>query len=219
MIVLNTQMIRSLFKITAWEKESFGRRLLCAFGRVFGLFTILAVVGYLILAHEYEIEARVWHWRHGYSTTIGGYEIPVPAHWLVLSQTYKRLTMVNISRSRPKDGSKSYTAPLITVNVGLLSLARDAAWMSKWASLQRKRLANDKVESVMSKTLNLANETVSCIGGNELDALLHDRPDLPRTQVVSLDCMSDHGLDVMFVGQPPDVESFYILLSQMRRRS
>lgn len=215
-------MIRSLFEVTAWERVSLSRRLLCAFGRVLVLVTVLAVVGYLILPQEYEIKAKIWHWRHGYSTTIDGYEIPVPAHWLVVSQTYERLTMVNISRNRPREHGKSYTAPLVTVNVGLLSLAKDSgrtAWMSKWASLQRKRLADNKVASVAGKTLNFENETISCIGGNELDALLRDRPDLPRTRVVSLDCMSDHGLDVRFVGQPPDVESFYVLLSQIHRRS
>ena len=186
------------------------------------LFAVLLLIGYVIFAHRYAIETKVWHWRHGYSTTIDGYEIPVPEHWLVLTQEYKYLTMVNISPNPPRDHSKIHTAPIVTVNVGLFSRAGasgDTDWMSTWASLQRKRLVDNKVESVVDKTLNFANESVSCIGGNELDALLRDRPDLPRTRAVSLDCVSARGLDVMFVGEPSDVESFYVLLSQIRRRS
>jgi len=221
MILLRTEMFR-LFKVAPWEKASPVRRLLFEFGRVTLLFAVLFLIGYVIFAHRYAIEAKVWHWRHGYSTTIDGYEIPVPAHWLVLTQEYEYLTMVNISQNSPRDESKIYTAPVVTVDVGLVSRARASGnndWMSRWASLQRKRLADNKVESVVDNTLNFANESISCIGGNELNALLRDRPDLPRTRAVSLHCMSARGLDVMFVGEPSDVESFYVLLSQIRGRS
>jgi len=221
MILLRIEML-SLFKVTAWEKASLTRRLLFAFGRVTLLFAVLLLIAYVIFAHRYAIEAKVWHWRHGYSTTIDGYEIPVPAHWLVLTQEHEYLTMVNTSPNPPSDDSRIYTAPVVTVDVGLFSRARASGntdWMSTWASLQRKRLADNKVESVVDKTFNFVDESVSCIGGNELDALSRDRPDLPRTRAVSLDCVSARGLDVMFVGEPSDVESFYVLLSQIHRRS
>ena len=216
-------MLSSFFKVTAWEKASPARRLLFVFGRVTLLFAVLLAIGYFILAHHYAIEAKVWHWRHGYSVTLGGYEIPVPAHWLVLThREFEYLTMANTSPNLPKGYGKFYTAPVVTVDVALLRHARaagDTGWMSTWASLQRKRLADNKVEPVVERTLKFANESVSCIGGNELDALLRDKPDLPRTGVVSLNCVSDHRLRVMFVGEPSDVEFFYILLSQIRRRS
>jgi len=156
MILLRIEML-SLFKVTAWEKASLTRRLLFAFGRVTLLFAVLLLIAYVIFAHRYAIEAKVWHWRHGYSTTIDGYEIPVPAHWLVLTQEHEYLTMVNISPNLPRDDSKIHTAPLVTVSVGLVSLARASGnndWMSRWASRQRKRLADNKVESVVDKTLN-----------------------------------------------------------------
>jgi hypothetical protein len=215
------EMLSSLFKVTAWEKASPARRLVFAFGRVTLLFAVLLAIGYFMFAHHYAIEAKVWHWRHGNSTTIDGYKIPVPVHWLVLTQKYDYLTMANTSPNLPRDGHKIYTAPVITANVGWLSAraSGDTGWMSTWASRQRKRLADNRVESVVDKTLNFANESVRCIGGNELDTLLRDRPNLPRTGVVSLDCVSDRGLQVMFVGEPSDVESFYVVLSQIRPRS
>ena len=77
-------MIRPLLKVTDWEKVSTGRRLLCAFGRVLILFGIVGAIVFILYANQYSIEAKVWHWRHGDSATIGGYEIPVPGHWLVL---------------------------------------------------------------------------------------------------------------------------------------
>lgn len=186
------------------------------------LFAVLLAIGYVIFAHRYAIEAKVWHWRHGHSTTIDGYEIPVPAHWLVLTQQYEDLTMVNTSPNLLRDDSKIYIAPVLTVNVGLLSHARasgDTGWMKTWTSLQQERLADNKVKPVVEKTIKFGDESVTCIGGSELDAVLSDRPDLPRTGAISLDCMSDRGLNLMFVGEPSDVESFYLLLSQIRRRS
>lgn len=211
-----------LFKVTAWEKASPARRLLFAFGRVTLLFAVLIAIGYFLLAHRYTIEARVWHWRHGYSTTIGDYEIPVPAHWLVLTQDNEHLTMVNTSPNQVRGDNRIHIAPVVTVDARLFSRARVSGgtdWMSVWAALERKRLADNKVESVVDKTLNFPSESVSCLGGNERDALLRDRPDLPRTQAVSLHCATAHGLDVMFVGDPSGVEFFYLLLSQIRRRS
>lgn len=212
----------SLFKITAWEKVSPARRLLCAFGRVALLFAVLLLVGYVAFAHRYTIEAKLWHWRHGYSTTIGSYEIPVPAHWLVFNQEYEYLTMLDTSPNPPRNGNKTYTAPVVTVDVASFTQVRASGstdWMSTWASLQRKRLADNNVEGVVDETLNFANESFSCIGGDELDTLLRDRSQLPRTRVVSLDCVSARGLNVMFVGEPPDVQTFHELLSQIRHRN
>jgi hypothetical protein len=218
MILLRIEMF-FLFKVTAWEKVSPARRLLVAFGRVMLLFAGLLLIGYALFAHRYAIEARVWHWRHGYSATVDGYEIPVPARWLILIQEHEYITMVNTAPNPPAGDSKIYAAPVVTVTVGLFSHARVSDWTSTWESVQRKRSLDNKVPAVVDKTLNFADESFRCFGGNELDTLLlADRPDLPRTGVVSLDCLSTRGLDARFVGEPSEVESFYRLLSQVRRR-
>lgn len=51
-------MIRSLIKVTAWEKVSLHRRLLCAFGRVSILVVFLAAIGYVLSKNWHPLEAR-----------------------------------------------------------------------------------------------------------------------------------------------------------------
>jgi hypothetical protein len=211
-------MMQSLFKVTAWEKAALGKRLLCAFGRVSVLVAILTVIGYLILAHRYGIEARVWHWRHGYSTTIGSYEIPVPGHWLVFAEDSTSLTLVNTSPVRLQRDGKFHTPTVIDVD-GYLSQFKEysanAGWRESWVAREQQRLASERVESAEKKTLKFANEPITCIGGKELSAMLR----LPQMDTMSLNCMSERGLNIRFVGEPYDVQSFYTFISQIRRRS
>lgn len=101
---------------------------------------------------------------------------------------------------------------------GVRSHSGDAAWMDSWVSLERRRLAKQKVQSVPEKTLKFKEESITCIGGNELSAILQGKTNL-QTDAVSLNCMSDQGLELMFLGEPPDVQPFYTLLSQIRRKS
>lgn len=212
-------MIRSLIKVTAWEKESLHRRLLCALGRVLILFLLLAAIGYELYANQYSLEARIWHWRYGYTTTLGGYEIPVPNHWLMSTLDSTGFTLLNTSPpQRQRDGKLHITA-IIEVDVYLLRFREHSKWMDSWLSLQQQRLSGEKVESIEEKTLNFADESVTCIGGKELNAISRGKPGLPQLEVISLDCMSERGLNITFLGEPPDVPSFYAFVSQIRRKS
>lgn len=215
-------MFWSLVKVTDWEKVSPRRRLLCAPGRVLILVGLVAAIGYLLHANHYSLEAKVWHWRHGYSTTIGSYEIPVPGHWLVLAENPTNLTLANISPVRPQRDGKFHTTTVIDVDVYLTEFgehsARAADWKESWVSHEQQRLASQKVESVEEKTLGFAGEPITCLGGKELSALLRDKPSLPQMDVISLNCMSESGLNLRFVGEPSDVQPFYTFVSQIRRR-
>ena len=44
---------------------------------------VVLIIGYLVYGRRSQIAAKVWHWRHGYSTYVGDYVVPVPDHWLV----------------------------------------------------------------------------------------------------------------------------------------
>jgi hypothetical protein len=211
-------MIRSLVKVTAWERESPARRLLCAFGRVTWLAAVLTLIGYSTFAHWYAIEAKVWHWRHGYAATIGSYEIPVPDHWVILDRDSKSFTMANTSPTPPRGDDKFHTTAVVTVHVDLSMVRRNLknpGWMDNWLSFERRQLADQKVEAATEKTLKLREESITCIGGKELQAALKDTADVPQIEAMSLSCRSDRGLSVMFVGEPADVEAFYTLLSQI----
>jgi hypothetical protein len=215
-------MIRPLVKVTDWEKVSIGRRLLCAFGRVLILFGILAAIAFILLKNQYSIEAKVWHWRHGNSTTIGGYEIPVAGHWLVFSEDSTGLTLIDISPIRPQRDGKFRTRAEITVSVDSRLSAEPTArayWKASWLAQQLQQLGSEKVESFEEKKLKFGDEPVICIGGKEYAALLREHPDLPQRDPLSLNCISDGGLNIMFVGEPSDLQPFYTFVSQIRRRN
>ena len=213
-------MSEALVKVTNWEKVSTGRRLLCAFGRVLILSGSVAAIIFILYANRYSIEAKVWHWRHGYSATIGGYEIPVPGHWLVLTENSANLTLANISPARHQRDGKFHTATIINVDAYLHQFGEHsvrAGWKESWVSHEQQRLASEKVESVEEKTLKFADEPATCVGGKEMTAMLRDKPNLPQMDIVSLNCMSEGGLNIRFIGEPSDVQPFYTLVSQIRR--
>jgi hypothetical protein len=170
MILVRSPMIRSLVKVTAWEKVSPARRGLCAFGRVSMLVAVLLVISYSIFAPRYAIEAKIWHRRHGYTTTIGSYEIPAPDHWVILNRDSTFFTMANASPARPQRSNKFHTTVLVSVNVGLSGLRRhsgDASWMDFRISLERQRLAKPRAKSVAENMLKFEEESITCIGGND----------------------------------------------------
>jgi hypothetical protein len=177
----------------------------------------LFVLGYITYAYRSPIAAKIWHWRHGYSTSMGNYVVPVPEHWLILDEGSAAFTLMNTSPKPFKRDGKFHTTALINV-FPLRDRVIEANKMDFWVSLQKQRLASEEVKSVEEKTMKFGDESITCVGGPELNAL-DKRPNHPQTDAVSLNCMSGRGLNVLFVGEPTDVQSFYNFLSQIRRKS
>jgi hypothetical protein len=177
----------------------------------------LLALGYIAYAYRYPLAAKIWHWKHGYSTTMGNYEVPVPEHWLILGQNSVALTMLNTSPTRLQRDGKFHTAAVIDI-FPFRDRTAEASRMDYWLSLKRQWFAREGVKSIEEKTLKLGDEPITCIGGRELNAILYDKPNHPETDIISLDCMSERGLNILFVGEPSDLQSFYTLVSQIRRR-
>jgi len=83
-----------------------GRRLLCAFARVATLIALLLALllalGSIYYRYRYPIAAKIWHWKHGYSTTMGNYEVPVPEHWLITKQNFVAFALWIPHRTYPE---------------------------------------------------------------------------------------------------------------------
>ena len=86
-----------------------------------------------------------------------------------------------------------------------------------WLSLQRQRLEREGVKSAVEERLSFDDEAVICIGNSELSAMMRDEKAFPDTKVISLDCMSAHSLNILFLGEPSDLQPFYTFVSQIRR--
>lgn len=203
----------ALIHVTAWEKASPLRRALGAFGRVAILFALVLPLALIAYVNRYPIAARIWHWKHGYSATMGNYVIPVAEHWLILSQNSVASTMMNTAPSPFRRDGKFHTTAVVTL-FPFRETSYDQRRIDFWTSLQRQRLVREGVKEVEEKTVTFGNEAVTCLGGRELGAIA---PPI-QTDIVSVDCMSQRGLEVMLVGEPSDLGSFYTFLSQIRRR-
>jgi hypothetical protein len=155
--------------ITAWERVSLRRRVLCAFARVAILFAFLVTLGFGVYAYRYPIAASVWHWTHGYSTNMGSYVVPVPKHWFIMNRNADSLDLLNtMPRHPPRDGKLH-----IAASIGVSPLRRssvDANKMEFWLTLRRHQLSGEGVENIEEKRLQFGNERASCIGGSELSA-------------------------------------------------
>ena len=207
----------SLIHVTAWERVSTGRRLLCAFARVAALIALLLALGSIYYRYRYPLAAKIWHWKHGYSTTMGNYEVPVPEHWLITQQDFVAFTLMNSRSNVPRD-TKFHMRAVVEVfpfRQGAIGPEGVAFWLSQ----QRQWLAREEVESVEEKTLRFGNESVTCIGGGLLSAILGAKPNVPKTDVISLNCMSERGLNILFEGEPSDLQPFYTFVSQIRKRT
>jgi hypothetical protein len=211
----------SLIHVTAWERVSTGRRLLCAFARVAALIALLLALllalGSIYYRYRYPLTAKLWHWKHGYSTTMGNYEVPVPEHWLIIDQDFVAFTLMNSAPNVPRD-KKFHTRAVITVfPLRQRSVGPDG--VAFWLSQQRQGLVRDEVESVEEKTLVFGNESMTCIGGRQLSAIARSSPNHFETDIISLNCMSERGLQILFTGEPSDVQSFYTFVSLIRRKT
>ncbi len=206
----------SLIHVTAWERVSPWRRVLAAFVRVTILLLIVIVLARLAYVKRYQLGAKIWHWRYGYSTRMGNYEVPVPEHWILLIQNSVALTLMNTNPTVPRRDGKFHTTAVVT----LFPFRRGpvgASQIESWLSLQRQRLEREGVKSAAEKRLSFDDEAVICIGGSELSAIMRHEKAFPDTSVIFLTCMSDHGLEIQFVGEPSDLQPFYAFVSQIRR--
>jgi hypothetical protein len=180
------------------------------------LLILFVALGYFAYTKRYQLAAKIWHWRHGYSTTMGNYEVPVPEHWLVLEQNSIAFTLLNTSPPRLQRDGKFHTAAVIDI---FLSRNRSigADKLDFWLSLKRQWLEREGVKSIEEKKLGFGDDAVNCIGGSQLRAIMRDNPNFPDTDIVSLECKSADDLSIMFLGEPSDVQNFYTFVSEIRR--
>lgn len=190
----------SLIHVSAWERVSLWRRLLCAFGRVTMLFLVVIVLGFVIYAKRYQIAAKIWHWKYGYVSKMDNYDVPIPEGWY-LDQNRTDFTLINTARSSPSRDGNLHSTFFVRVHPGRHPIG--AREMEFWRSIERQRLDRG-LTTVLDNTLRFDDEDMICIGGG-------------GTRVVSLNCASAQGLSIMFIGAGADLETFYTWVSQIRK--
>ena len=176
---------------------------------------LVLAAGYLAFLDRYSIGARIWHWRHGYSARMGNYEVPVPDHWVILSQGSTSFTLANTAPNLPRDHKFHTTAVIDISPFRNRPIGKDG--LEFWLSLHRKHLEREGVETVEEKNVAFGGDSMTCIGGAEMRTILRRGNDSIPTDVISLRCLSSTGLEILFLGEPSDLQPFYTFASQIRR--
>jgi hypothetical protein len=166
--------------------------------------------GFLSYVQRYRIESILWHWIHGYTTSIGSYEVPVPDHWLPRASEHGVQTTLVHSRFDDSRGS-----PLSNVGVIVISSRPVQVHdLDGWKAQIAQRLERDGVGDIETKSLKAGNEVIACVGGRQLAKVLGDS----RATAVSLSCISEGGLIADYTGPTSGVADFYSILSATRRK-
>jgi hypothetical protein len=175
------------------------------------LICILAlIVGYSIYVRRFQIEAKVWHLRHGYSAAVGDYIVPVPDHWLIIGADVDGRDLMIMDTLVKRQAERPLTANMITVT----SLTRPIRNLDFWESLQRQQLERGGQKEIEQRTLWAADEKVVCLGGYLLRDVLH----VSGTTLLSLHCQSAGQLSLRFQGYRSGLEDFYAIASQIHKR-
>jgi hypothetical protein len=186
--------------------------------RFYQLLAILFIiaVGYFAFARRHQLAAKIWHWRHGYTATMGDYEVPVPEHWLITDHNSIAFTLMNTAPTWGRD-AKFHTTAVITI-FPFRKRTVGSEGLDFWLSLKRQWLEREGVKSVEEKRFDIGEDSASCIGGSELrDAILPSMANAPDTDIISLECRSANDLSILFIGEQSDLQSFYTFVSQIRR--
>ncbi len=147
---------------------------------------------------------------------MGDFDVPVPEHWLVYLQNSLDTVLMNTAPTWHRDG-KFHTAAVISVSTSPMG-PHVSNGMDLWLQVKRQRIEHEGVKSVEEKRVDFEADSAVCIGGTEMrDVILRGATKAPPTDIVSLECKSQSGLNILFVGEPSDLQPFYTWLSEIRR--
>lgn len=166
-------------------------------------------VGRIALSRAAQLEAAVWHWRHGHSVRVREYEVPVPNGWMVSGGEGEPGGMTSLRFTRPtKD-----RGPIAGINEIMITSSSGHADLDFWKAYKRRRLEEEGLPIIEEKTIRVGGERVECLGGNEPRQMLH----LPTVDL-AIECVSSGRLALDFWGQPSMLGEFYTIASGIRKQ-
>jgi len=167
------------------------------------LFVVVLVTGYSTYTRRFRIEAWGWHLRHGTTTTLGSYSVPVPSMWYVEETGDENQVLVSVYTADQTELKRLKTRA--SIRLFLATPIKDYA---------SKRQASQKgagTESVLQRTFSLNGDTLLCVGGKKIDSggILDVEP-------VGWNCRSDGGLGLTILATDPDMNQVWEIVSGIR---
>jgi hypothetical protein len=86
--------------------------------------------------------------------------------------------------------------------------------LDAWEQLTAESLRKEGA-TVRETKLNTLDEKVDCVGGDVLREILH----APRIQTLTLECSSSGRLYLSFDGSSKGLQTLYVIISQIHKRS
>jgi hypothetical protein len=175
------------------------------------LFTTIAaflIVGYFGYHRRFHAEALVWHWKHGYWTSVGGYKVPVPRGWLV--QAHDDSSVISLVDTKPL--ARPYSIPLAEPVIAIDSSYRSFPSLDQMKSQLRESLERMGVTNGEERTVSGENGIVVCEGGG----LVGKVSQTPST-LISFQCISTDHFTLWFDGPQAAIPQFLEIASQIRR--
>ena len=149
---------------------------------------VMAALAYFAYTKRLQIAAKAWHWRHGNTVLVNGYQVPVPEGWFVTNQTEEDLDVDLVAT-----GGRV----LVMSNRPRSSRPRD---LSYWKLNREQSLEGKGFKDINERTLHFDGETVVCVGS-----------------LVILECISTTPLHFMYVGQESEEPQFEAVVSGIRK--
>jgi hypothetical protein len=123
-----------------------------------------------------QIQAAVWHWRHGYWVNAGAFEVPIPEGWLVrtdMSNSMATVIMNTAPRKPPADAIVLMTQ---------MSPHKD---LEVWKRMRSQQFERNGPGNVEAKTFESQdNHEVACVGGSAALLVGSTQP----TDLMSMEC-------------------------------
>jgi hypothetical protein len=146
-------------------------------------------------ARRDRLVAKLWHWRHGNSVIVSGYQVPVPDDWLVRNQTDDHVELVATGTD---ERGPVFAHILVSTNLPQSYRPRDLTY---WRSSREQFLRDRGFNNIEENTLHFDGEIVVCVG-----------------RLINLACMSTSPLNFMYVGQESDTAQFEAVVSGIHKR-
>jgi hypothetical protein len=179
---------------------------------------VLFAVGLILVAKYSQIEAKLWHWKHGYSTIVYKYEVPVPPHWLINWQDSDQVDMTNtVHRPFPRDSKLHVRASIFFGILSYPSFHVDDTAIERWVASQRQIMDREGIAVRVEEKLSIDGQQLRCIGGEFWPEIPRKDSRLPDSNMLSVQCRSKEGIEIRFDGEHSDLPDFYSLVSSIHK--
>lgn len=170
---------------------------------IFFLVFIAALLVYP--AVQRKIQVQLWHLWNGNETKLQEYEIPVPMRWIADQTIPGTVALVEVGTHRTRG---SFTSTIVVSKTGA---RKDVNSGSPWTE---QSLTLQGAQVLDRQTIGFDGEKADCIISN---ALTHRRH-VPDDKIISIECESTAGLSISFNGHNEHVDTFFSVVSQIRKQ-